>query len=265
MPAKPNPRRTSAKTPAAKATAATPRAEPPAGRLIDLGNAEDLNNPAFRAAGILNACTALRAYPDYARKLWAAQDEVRRWANQTDLGYLATPAMADVRGWEDACRDASNLLRKLARTIPRSLPDRPRRYLVEGQLVALHADKSTNWAVFIDELNQAAADARRELEHLRLRAGEVTADAHGPTPTKPGQTYLAGAVAEMAGVSDTTLNRYAKLAGVPTPQRGKRNHRYSADEVRAILQAMIGKTSDRKMKGRCRQALGSLDGAATPK
>lgn len=42
-------------------------------------------------------------------------------------------------------------------------------------------------------------------------------------------TYTVAAVLEMAGVSSTTLNRYAKLADIKTPQRGKRNHRYDAD------------------------------------
>ncbi len=70
--------------------------------------------------------------------------------------------------------------------------------------------------------------------------------------------YSIAAVLEMAGVSNTTLNRYAKLAGIKTPQRGKRNHRYSADEVRAMLQTIIDNTSDRAMKDRCRDALAKL-------
>lgn len=87
---------------------------------------------------------------------------------------------------------------------------------------------------------------------------KLAASANAPTSTKPGKTYTVAAVLEMAGVSDTTLNRYAKLAGIKTPQRGKRNHRYSADEVRAMLQAIIDTTSDRAMKERCAAALAKL-------
>jgi hypothetical protein len=87
---------------------------------------------------------------------------------------------------------------------------------------------------------------------------KLTAIANPPTSTKPTATYTIAAVLELAGVSDSTLTRYAKRAGVQTPQRGKRNHRYSADEVRAILQAIIDNTSERAMKERCREALDGL-------
>ena len=99
----------------------------------------------------------------------------------------------------------------------------------------------------------ALAWADRQKIKVKLTAGAIA-----PASTKRTVKYTIGAVLEMAGVSDTTLNRYAKLAGIKTPQRGKRNHRYSAEEVRAMLQAIVDNTSDRAMKERCREALVQL-------
>ena len=78
------------------------------------------------------------------------------------------------------------------------------------------------------------------------------------TSPKQPAAYTVGSVLEMAGVSDTTLNNYAKLANVNTPKRGGRNHCYTADEVRAILKTAIGTTSDGATKDKCRKALERL-------
>jgi hypothetical protein len=93
---------------------------------------------------------------------------------------------------------------------------------------------------------------------MQLRANMFTSQDVAPAPAKPRPSYTVAAVLELAGVSDTTLNRYAKLAGVRTPERGKRDHRYSADEVQLILQGIIKSTSDRAMKQRCLEALNKL-------
>jgi len=86
----------------------------------------------------------------------------------------------------------------------------------------------------------------------------MQAKTNAPTSTEPPVTYTVAAVQDMAGVSATTLNEYAKVAGVKTPGRGKRNHRYSADEVLTILQHIIAITNDGAMKQRCQDALAKL-------
>jgi len=117
--------------------------------------------------------------------------------------------------------------------------------------------------VFLDD----EANFRRWMDTVRMAwtamrqtgAGDaLSASAHAPTSTQPGTTYTVAAVLELTGVSDTTLNNYAKHACVKTPGRGKRNHRYTADEVRVILQAIIDNTGERAMKERCRDALAKL-------
>lgn len=63
--------------------------------------------------------------------------------------------------------------------------------------------------------------------------------------------YSVGEVLRMTGVSDTTLARYARRAGVQTPQQGKKNHRYSGEEVRAILGEIAANIRCRQTRDRC--------------
>jgi hypothetical protein len=59
-----------------------------------------------------------------------------------------------------------------------------------------------------------------------------------PAPRQPDNGDAGYHVSTIAGeldVSPATVNKYAKLAKVTTPGRGKRSHRYSAAERRAII------------------------------
>ncbi|MBN1508629.1 MAG: hypothetical protein JW955_17410 [Sedimentisphaerales bacterium] len=135
--------------------------------------------------------------------------------------------------------------------ITRREPVRGRGALERVELVKTPAGPAgvniTNW----EAGGQAFADAfAAAFVMLQQKASSAT--------PKAAPAYTVAAVLEMAGLSSTTLNRYAKLAGIKTPQRGKRNHRYDADEVRATLKAIIENTSDRAMKERRRAALANL-------
>jgi hypothetical protein len=79
------------------------------------------------------------------------------------------------------------------------------------------------------------------------------------TPPNPRQDYSVATVREMIGASDSTLNTYAKMAGVSTPSRGKKNHRYTISEVRSILQKIIHEASNRSLLSRCKQALSEIE------
>ncbi len=70
--------------------------------------------------------------------------------------------------------------------------------------------------------------------------------------------YTVAALREMTGLENTALNRYAKLAGVRTPQRGERNYRYTAADVRAILEAILANASEDQLRTRCKAALQGL-------
>lgn len=63
---------------------------------------------------------------------------------------------------------------------------------------------------------------------------------------------------EWTGVGNTTLNRYAKLAGVQTPRRGQRNFRYSDADARKIMQTILAQASDTLLLARVRAALADM-------
>jgi hypothetical protein len=87
-----------------------------------------------------------------------------------------------------------------------------------------------------------------------LRASMLATPA-APAVAGNGEGYTVAALRDMTGLANTALNKYAKLANVPTPPRGKRNHRYTAGEARAILQAIITRSSEADLVNRCRDAL----------
>lgn len=70
-----------------------------------------------------------------------------------------------------------------------------------------------------------------------------------PRPPQLEQTYLSSELCkELGGISTATLNKYAKQAEVPTPGQGKRDHRYSAVERIAILEAIVRSGSSALVK-----------------
>jgi len=89
---------------------------------------------------------------------------------------------------------------------------------------------------------------------LRRAAEGGTPDAPSG-PEAPAKTYTVAALREMTGLSNTTLNQYAKQAKVTTPRRGQRNFRYSAADARAILSHIIEQTSEDALRARCQAAL----------
>jgi MerR HTH family regulatory protein len=65
------------------------------------------------------------------------------------------------------------------------------------------------------------------------------------------EDFSVGDVLRMTGVSDTTLSRYVRRAGVQTPRQGKKNHRYTEDEVKAILGEIAANIRCRQTRDRC--------------
>jgi hypothetical protein len=86
----------------------------------------------------------------------------------------------------------------------------------------------------------------------------------GVPPTgrdKPGtsRTYTVAAVCEMMDLSSDSVNKYAKLANVTTPARGKRNHRYSFEDVVSILRTTIENTNEARRRTDLSEALRNLE------
>jgi hypothetical protein len=103
------------------------------------------------------------------------------------------------------------------------------------------------------------ADAHDQVD-AHIASLEIMAKlcAHVEVPPGGARTYAVDDVCGMARVSDQTLNKYAKIAGVATPGRGKHNHRYTEDEVKQILQAIKEQGGTTKMKENAREALNRL-------
>ncbi len=109
------------------------------------------------------------------------------------------------------------------------------------------------WAVE-DEATGQFVGILKDLQAIQERAG----DDEGKRNPPPEGYYTVAAVREMTGFGSTTVAKYAKMANVVTPGRGQRNFRYSLKDVRAILEVIIDRTSEKKVSTQCRAALQDL-------
>lgn len=94
-----------------------------------------------------------------------------------------------------------------------------------------------------EELNAIEATARARLVDDPVEQCE-----------RPREEFTVAQVRTMTGLSNSTLNKYAKLAKVTTPKRGKRNYRYPRAAVIRILETIIAETSENQVRERCRKA-----------
>ena len=131
--------------------------------------------------------------------------------------------------------------------------------LAYEQLVAIAIDCVRDTAATAEQGDLPAAVHLVAAENIvQVVADGAKAKTEVPTDTEPGVTYTPSEVRNLVGVSDTTLNHYAKKAGVPTPGHGKRNHRYTAEEAEKIVGEMAKSTSEGAMKKKALEALEKL-------
>ena len=97
----------------------------------------------------------------------------------------------------------------------------------------------------------AVAEADSQVLEPRLNPAEN--DTKEQTPS-----FAIAALREMTGLGNTALNQYAKRAKVTTPGRGQKNFRYSATDVRAILDTIIAYSSDTTVRAKCQSSLRNL-------
>jgi hypothetical protein len=85
-------------------------------------------------------------------------------------------------------------------------------------------------------------------------------DPNAEIPGGPGRAtrYLPIQLADMVGVCTATVNKYARMAKVPTPKRGKRNHRYTRRDALAILGWILRYSTDSKRQISCQRAIDRL-------
>lgn len=70
------------------------------------------------------------------------------------------------------------------------------------------------------------------------------------------ESFNTARLRELTTLTDSkTLGKYVKLAGVKTPGRGHKNHRYSLAELCKILKAIIAHSVESKVRTACQNAL----------
>lgn len=173
------------------------------------------------------------------------------------------------RGWAQLREHCGELTVELDALGRRSIAQR-----VDRDYARLHAQlrDATTAVPAADGL--LLADAIEELastlaaiQRFRARASSPAGDAvalqdpgnapeRDPEVAKPSRTLTVATLLEWTNLSHTALNKYARLAGVQTPRRGQRNFRYGWTEARKILETVIAKASDRRIRDKCRTALG---------
>lgn len=112
---------------------------------------------------------------------------------------------------------------------------------------------------FPDMTKEFEAARKRLMRDLTNAVKAAHASNEQPAEAKSSaNNFSVAQIKKMTGLSDTTINNYAKLAGVVTPGRGKRNHRYSETDVIRILQCIVEKSDSPFIIERCSTELARL-------
>jgi len=121
----------------------------------------------------------------------------------------------------------------------------------QGQLVSVrkvHADSVSQNTVNVGNWQEGAeAFAAAFRTHVETDGGARQASG-----------FTVASLRQMTGLENTALNKYAKKAGVKTPGRGQKNHKYSSADVRAILEVILENATEKKVLTKCREALRDL-------
>ena len=71
--------------------------------------------------------------------------------------------------------------------------------------------------------------------------------------------WLSSEVVAKLDTTSKTVNKYAKAAGIATPGRGKRNHRYSDGDLLGICRQVRSDSSDAMLVSRCKELLEEME------
>lgn len=114
----------------------------------------------------------------------------------------------------------------------------------------------TDLHTYAGEVRNRASDLRARdasLPALPAVTGEpktdilVVRDWAAAPPNKQDAGYTVRWLCDQLGISSDTLNRYAKMAGVPTPPRGKRNHRFTLPQAVQIVKHIVDNSSESRV------------------
>ncbi len=110
----------------------------------------------------------------------------------------------------------------------------------------------------LEKIQLNKIDAERAGRTLTALADELLRADDIPTAPQNHRGYLPSELCEMFGVGSDTLRTYAKSAGVKTPKRGAKNHRYSRSEAHRIALAIASGTTSSDTRARCFKAAENL-------
>ena len=174
------------------------------------------------------------------------------------------------RGWAELREHCAELAVELDALGRRTIAQR-----VDRDYARLHAQlreaTAAGWAgnrLLLTDAIEELASTLAAIQRFRARASSPAGEAaalwdsgaepeRDPEAGKPSPTLTVATLLEWTTLSHTALNKYAKLAGVQTPHRGQRNFRYGWADARKILETVIANASDRRIRDKCRAALGN--------
>ena len=90
----------------------------------------------------------------------------------------------------------------------------------------------------------------------------LAAEPAQPTAAAPagaGKTFTLLDLKELTGLENAALIKYTRMAQVRPAGRGKRNHRFTADEVKAVVQKIIEVSTQKLTRETCKAALAALE------
>ncbi len=104
-----------------------------------------------------------------------------------------------------------------------------------------------------------ASELKEHADQLELLEEELL-DPIETDETPSETTWTPKELATELDVTTRSINTYAKMANCTTPGRGKRNHRYSNDEKRAMLEGVINNaSSDPAVIAKAKKALKEME------
>ncbi len=134
------------------------------------------------------------------------------------------------KSWENV-REAHDYLRFLDLPGAPLEPSEPSQLTLEDEIAALQSVSS-----FL-------------AEYLKITPAHIV---------EPDREYSKSKLRIMAGLCDTTITKYTKIAGVTVPKKGVKNRRYTVEETRKILAAIRDGTQSSSAKRKCETALSDI-------
>ena len=198
-----------------------------------------------------------------------ADELIHPWASEADFGGPDKVVNIDPEVLDAVATYVPLMANILPDQVDRGI-ERSKSYRLLGVLRAVANDVKSAAKVWVPDrsicADESGPDPVQEYESFLRRTDAETSNGGSTTQVKQDATpdddgtkdcagFLSSELRSMIDIGQTALNHYAKEAGVPTPKRGKKNHRYSVADARKIVEAVRDGTSDADVVQQCRGLL----------